>query len=69
METLAGAQGRRCGEPIHSVLLYAPPGEKYSFNDDTDFIFSDGYTDYFFEKAGSTWFWQGGQWRQFASSD
>ena len=53
-----------------SVLMYVPPGMRHTnFGGDAIFIFTDAYDDYGWEKAGSTWYWKGGRWNEFFSSD
>lgn len=71
VDTILGqVEGRQSGRPFNSVLMYAPPGEQgTNFSDDVIFIFVDGYVDYCFEKAGSTWYWKDRAWREFYSSD
>ena len=63
-------QSRSCGGPSLNVLLYAPPGQQgTNFSDDRTFIYADGYMDYIWEKAGSTWYWDNGKWNEWVSSD
>ena len=63
---------RVCGPVVRSgaVLMFVAPGEQgTNFSDDTTFIYTDAYLDYIWEKAGSTWYWKGGKWNEFVSSD
>lgn len=71
VDTILGQTwGQHGGEIYSSVLLYAQPGVQSSnFNESTVFIFADGYVDYFFERAGSTWYWKDGKWHEFGSYD
>jgi hypothetical protein len=52
------------------VLMYTSPGMQYTnFDDDSLFVFNDGFMRYIWEKAGSTFYWDGAKFAEFYSSD
>jgi len=58
--------------PRHSlnVLMYASPGrQRASWNDDRQFVLNDGFVTHVWEKAGSTFYWDGERFAEFDSAD
>jgi hypothetical protein len=50
--------------------MYTSPGMQYTnFDDDSLFVFNDGFMRYIWEKAGSTFYWDGAKFAEFYSSD
>jgi hypothetical protein len=53
----------------HALLFVAPGRLGTNFSDDTVTIFADGFEVYFWEKAGSAYYWKNGHFEEFATSD
>lgn len=56
--------------PRGTVLMYVQPGNRgTNFSDDTLFLYNDAFFDYIFERAGSTFYWDGERFAEFYSAD
>jgi hypothetical protein len=69
VQTLA-TSGPRPAEGLDSVLQYYGPGTHgTNFSDDSIELFTDGFNDYIWEKAGTLYYWKIDHFEQFTSSD
>ncbi len=56
--------------PRITVLQFVSPGKVgTNFTDETKLIFTDAFNVYYWEKAGSMYYWEDGQFKEFVTSD